>query len=497
MSTEYAPGLDSYGFLVPYENEAIGELLQSAWDQAETFESTIGETRRLKSDYASLWVNFNDGSASTILEVGSAGGMAASIMQLVDKKEALIMVVDAHDPGPEVAACPFRIQCPQTWLGTLQPTEEQLPISLTLTAQSARFFNSEEELAADPELAEYGTAFFSPASIEDNLPATHQAFAIGRIILAIHTENNLTNGKFWALRVRTFAGEIWVAMPDASILEDPNGKFIAVHGVLSGSFPDLMPEAIDPDEEGGLDLLAMGQRVRELSSVFFSSEACNPFFYEVHPDATMMKVAKGIGLLSKGMRQSAKDMPVKRVLDSPELRARYLQVASTAELVMAPIVIANNQILEGNSGGPALVVIGFGEDPSLFSTLKDAQEILTRVHLEGPENAQEQELAALIEDEDYHFGRRRPLPQWLIGDFEAYAADLWIPKECIEHATLMMEIVLCLAERGPQGLTIAAPSTAVDQALDEQNNETEATPNSSTPPPIPPRSAGPPPIPPH
>jgi len=497
MSSEYAPGLNSFGFLVPFENEAIGELLQSAWEQAEAFPSQVGETRCLKADYASLWLNFDNDSASTILEVGSIPGMVASVIQLEAKKEALVLVIDMHASGEEVDACPFRIQCPQTWLGTLKPTEEQLPISLTLTAQGADFFDTEEELAANPQFSQYGTHFFSPTQLEDNLPADHNAFVIGKVILAVHTENSLTQGKFWALRVRTFGGEIWVALPDDALSEAPDYKFIVVQGVLSGTFPDLMPELDHTKEEGGLDLMAMGERVRELSNIYFSSDACNPFFIEVHPDATTMKLAKGIGLLNKGLRQAAKEMPVKRVLDNPELRARYLRVASSAELIMAPIVIANSQILEGTSGGPALVVIGFGDDSSLFSTLKDAQEIMTRVHLEAPENAQEKELAALIEDEDYHFGRRRLLPTWLVGNLEAYAVDLWLPKESIELETLMMEMIFCLAQPGPEGLTIAAPASAINQALDEQNSQRNQASSRSTPPPLPPNSSGPPPIPPH
>ncbi|MBK1854739.1 hypothetical protein JO972_07200 [Verrucomicrobiaceae bacterium 5K15] len=495
MSSNYAPGLCSYGFLIPYENEAIGGLLQSAWDRAEDFDGATGETRRLKSDYVSLWMNFNDGSVSTILEVGNIPGMVATVDQLLEKKEALITVVDIHDTSPEVRACPFRIQCPQTWLGSLPPTDEQLPVSLTLTAQDAQFFINEEALAADAQLADYGSHFFCPSQLEDDLPTQANAFVIGKILLAIHTENDLTEGKFWALRVRTFAGEIWVALPDDAVHGDPHGQFIVAQGVLSGTFPDCLPEPnTATEEEGGLDTALLEERVRELTGAYFQSPEANSYFYEIHPDPIALKVSKGIGLVNKSFREAAKSMPVKRVLDSPEIRNRYQQAATAAELVMAPVVIANNQILEGSSGGPALVVIGFGEDSALFTTLKDAQEILTKAHLEGPENAQEQELATLIEDEEYHFGRRRPLPAWLVGNIEAYAVDLWIPKQSIELETLMMEIVFCLAERGPNGLTFAVPAVAINQAMDEQNNAREA---SSTPPPLPPGTGStPPPLPP-
>jgi hypothetical protein len=80
-----------------------------------------------------------------------------------------------------------------------------------------------------------------------------------------------------------------------------------------------------------------------------------------------------------------------------------------------------------------------GALPADGTQLRFAVTILARVHFDRPKTPQEAALAATIEDEEYHFGRRRRLPSWLVGNIEAYAAGLCLrtPYLCEIGLTLM------------------------------------------------------------
>ena len=139
---------------------------------------------------------------------------------------------------------------------------------------------------------------------------------------------------------------------------------------------------------------------------------------------------------------------------------------------------------------PALVVVAFGEGAD--EAMMKARKVLSRIHFGETENEQEEALAAEIEDETYWFGRRRRLPEWLVGEVEAYAADLWVPGSAAHDKGLFSEVLVCLAEPGIDGLTAAIPAALVDKALGiEREPDPPKTPpplpSKKTPPPIPPQ----------
>lgn len=238
-----------------------------------------------------------------------------------------------------------------------------------------------------------------------------------------------------------------------------------------------------------LDLEARNEateaRIRELTLAFMKTEEFSPMFAEIHPGKFEQRLLKGIGLFNKNIREVGKNLAERRLLATPELRQRYVAMAETAPIVFAHIVMANTAAIESGTGSPALVVLAWGEHA--FEVMGKARDSLSKVHFDMYENERERELAALIEDEEYHFGRRRPLPSWLVGDQEAYAADLWVSNAALDSERLRMEVVVCFAEQGPDGLTMAIPGRFIKQALDEMNPK-------SGPPPLP-RSSGPPPLP--
>lgn len=259
---------------------------------------------------------------------------------------------------------------------------------------------------------------------------------------------------------------------------------------------DALERALAKDErqdDSDLDKELIEARIRELTVAFMQTDEFTPVFDEIHPDKTTVAMAKGIGLFSKNLRQVAKTLPVARQLGTPELRQRYLQLAQSAPIVFAHVVMANTMLLEEGSGSPALVVLAWSENG--METMTKARDILSRIHFSMPEDPREQALAALIEDEDYHFGRRRPLPDWLVGDTEAYAADLWVTGAAVDNERLQHEVIICFAEPGPAGLTFAIPGPLIQQACRAQdpNAGPPPLPPGPTPPPLPP---APPPLPP-
>jgi hypothetical protein len=92
-----------------------------------------------------------------------------------------------------------------------------------------------------------------------------------------------------------------------------------------------------------------------------------------------------------------------------------------------------------------------------------------------PENELEKALQDEFEDETYIFGRRRRLPREIAGDLEVYAADLQLDRRAMGSDGLIGDVILCLAEPGPEGISIAVPDFLIDRARNPQ----------STPPPLP------------
>ena len=203
----------------------------------------------------------------------------------------------------------------------------------------------------------------------------------------------------------------------------------------------------------------MEDEIRNGCSKFFASEGFEDYFHDIHVDSITKKLSKVFGIISK----TARHMPKIRGLATEELAEHYRKVAASGSVILARIVMANSMVLYKGMSSPALVVIGFGDQAE--EILDEARSVLSRVHFGNTENDQEKELAALIEDEDYQFGRRRRLPHWLVGDVEVYAADIFIPKKAVFHDALHSEVLVCLAEPGPDGLTFAVPADIVQEAL--------------------------------
>jgi len=240
---------------------------------------------------------------------------------------------------------------------------------------------------------------------------------------------------------------------------------------------------------------AVEARIRELTLGFMRSDEFSTMFSEIHPGKLQVNIVKGMGLFNKGIREVAGSLAARRKLSSPELKARYVRMAETAPIVFAHIVMANTAAIKDGQPAPALVVLAWGENG--MELMAEAREILGKVHFGLQESERERQLAELIEDEEYHFGRRRPLPSWLAADQEAYAADLWISTEALDNERLRMEVIVCFGETGHEGMTMAIPGRFVQQAIRENDpsRQPPPLPQTSGPPPLPTRP-NPPPLPP-
>ena len=194
MDLQYTSGFDAFGFLIPNETDAISRLIASAWEAATPYPSLEGETRLLQCYYSSLWLHTSHGSVSSIMETGQTPGMIATIDSLPKRKHMIVSVGNIYDHGASSELRPFYIQCAQPWLQHIQPTSETLPLSLTISANSAALFPDTKSLAQDPELGKYPEKYNCPLTLDSASPQTEPlAFASGEVLLAIEATNNFTN----------------------------------------------------------------------------------------------------------------------------------------------------------------------------------------------------------------------------------------------------------------------------------------------------------------
>lgn len=201
-------------------------------------------------------------------------------------------------------------------------------------------------------------------------------------------------------------------------------------------------------------------RMRHHCVDFFNSEQFQDYFTDIHLDEFTRNIARVGGVFRKDFREALKN----RGAATPELKERYRQAARHAPIVLARIVMANTAVLYDGQSSPALVVIGWGGEEQ-DETLDEAASRLGMVHFHYAETAEDKALAKQIEDETYRFGTRRRLPEWLVGNQEIYAADLWIPGMAVDHQGLQHEVLFCLAQPGPSGLLTVIPGNIVQMAL--------------------------------
>jgi hypothetical protein len=183
------------------------------------------------------------------------------------------------------------------------------------------------------------------------------------------------------------------------------------------------------------------------------------YFWDMHPRLAERFFAGIFGIF----RSEARGFGKRRGKSSPELMAQYRKSVRSAPIVFSQIVMANTAVLYEGISSPALVVVASG--PGSDEAMAHAAGVLARVHFGEANTREEEVLAKSIEAEDYQFGKRRRLPEWLVGDVEAYAADLWVPGAAAHEDGLKSNVLPCFAEPGLEGLTFAIPRVFVERSI--------------------------------
>lgn len=360
--------------------------------------------------------------------------------------------------------------------------------SLVMIASAARLYATSLEMADDQSLGGISSMGFVPSGLfpEEGNPPTTDAFLTGRVIHAEKRTNGLCSSRFHVLRVETLGGEVTVALANEPGFEVKAGEWIAAGGTMYGTIPSVLDniEAIRrpaneaPAEDSEQVWL---ERLRDLCVAYFNGSAFTPYFESLHIDPKVAGAAKAISWVMAGRGRQLRGALENRGKATPELRRRYAEMARSAPIVSAPIVMANSILREPGNSAPALVLVCI--DESRTTDLFRIHSEFKRILFGYPENDVERSLQDEFEDEEYVFGRRRRIPEEIAGDLEVYAADLQIEKSALGPDGLLADVLFCLAEPGPDGLTILIPSELVKRAMSPL----------AVPPPL---SKGPPPLPP-
>lgn len=443
---EFVPGFDAVGLRVEMgDKRKLEKLLKSIWATSDNYPCVSGECGAYGEDYLRIWSQLSADGLDQVLEGNPMAGMVAHVESFADDTRCRLWVWDREDQEAEEPQFPLCARTPHSWFpDSGDMLGDRGPASVTVIGRTAEFFGSEADLKAHPELGRFASASVIPVGLfADEGGAAPEGkerpvtLVVGTVLLAVRSKNLLSSDYFHALRVRTLGGEVDVLLPDEAVSGDVNHKIVAVQGLTSVTFPDWIPDALPEDAQDGpaLDDATTMARVRELSIAFFDdAESSRRFLSNIHVGPEI-----------------------------PTVLPRYQKVAREGAVVMAHIVMANTMVLYEGKSAPALVVIAFGDGAD--KAMAEAREVLARVHFSEPENDKERELAALIADETYRFGHRRRLPEWLVGDVEAYAADLWIPGEAAFEDGLLCEALPVLAEPGEKGLTSPIPTNTLLEAL--------------------------------
>lgn len=220
-----------------------------------------------------------------------------------------------------------------------------------------------------------------------------------------------------------------------------------------------MSDALPP-YDGNPNILNVDTvRLRRVCLDWIETRDFMDYFWGIHSRVFFRIIAATVGIF----QSHARGFGSKRGKSSPELMARYRKSVRSAPIVFSHIVMANTAVLYEGIASPALVVVASG--PGSDEVMAHASALLARIHFGDVRTPEERELARTIEDEDYQFGKRRALPEWLVGETEAYAADLWVPGEAAHKDGLKSNILPCFAEPGLHGLTFAIPQALVEKAV--------------------------------
>lgn len=473
MSSELIPGFSSLGMRVPTDDIPLFErLLKSLWLSAIPHPSISGSCGVSSGDHYRVWMKI-DGGIDQILDVPGEAGMIAKVESYQDHNLIRLWFGESENPGTE-PLFPALVRSPQSWFSAAETAAaDPLRFALTLLSREAGFFPDREAMNSNPDFANFASRAIIPTGlfVEEGGSPRPALYVIGEVLGCTKCRNEMTGDPFHVLRVRSLGGDLSVALPWEAVTADMTGWIIAVEGLATGVFPDLVPEpALEPGSSSSpLDSERIESEIRRLFLDYVRSENFKDYFGDIHVDGFTFFLCVIFGIFFK----NARDMPRQRGRTTPKLAARYREAARKAPIVMARVVMANSMLLEEGKPSPALVVVAFGEGAD--RAMDAARKTLARIHFEEPADDNEKELARQIEDETYTFGKRRRLPEWLVGPVEAYATDLWVPKAASEGGEFHGEWLACVAEPGLKGLTAAIPFSLVTQAINRV----------SGPPPIP------------
>ena len=469
MQNKNLPGYDAIGFCVGVnDDQRFGYLSKSVWQASNRYPAAVGECGSLSEDYFRFWTRVSESGIEHVLESNPMPGLVGQVESFFDSTLVKTWIWDAANPESDEPAYPLCLRSPVPWfLSEAEAVEQGLvSIAVTILANQAEIFDNAEQLRGHPDLGRFGESSVVPTGLfveEGEVPGP-SILVIGRVLLAVRSTNQFSGDEFHALRVRTYGGEMFVNLPLEALDSDVTGKIIAVQGLASGSSPDWIPVPGDPElaetEEFELKGEVVEANLRKLCLNFYGSKEFKAYFRDIHATRFLRVFASIAGMFKREFIGLTK-----RRGKATWLTARRYRIAfQKAPVVMARIVMANTNVLYEGKSSPALVAIAFGEGAD--EAMDRARSVLARIHFGDARTPEEKALAAMIEDEEYQFGKRRRLPSWLVGNVEAYAADLWVPGVAAHENGLRSEVLVCFAEPGMKGLTATVPENLVSKAIE-------------------------------
>lgn len=470
MQEDNVPGYDAIGFRIgAQEPEKINHLVSQLWAIAQGYPTISGRCGNVAGDYFRLWIHLDGEESSHVLESNPMPGLVGYVESYLAPNLVKAWIWDVNTQDSDTPLYPLCFRTPLPWfLPEDQAIANNVSLAISVLSKTAEFFDTPEQLAQHPNLGKFAIESVTPTGlfVEEGAQPNPGVLVIGKVLLAVQSINEITGNEFHALRVRTLGGEVFVALPLEAISSDVNGKIIAVQGIASGSSPDWTPQPLAPtpdsDESGEpfkFEVAEIEKKLKALCIEFLDSAQFKAYFQDIHVNRFTRVIASFLGAFNSDYIGLTKRRGKATWLTAKKYRRAF----KNAPIVVARIVMANTAVLYEGHSSPALVVVAFGEGAD--EAMDKARSVLARIHFQEPNNPEEKKLAATIADETYQFGKRRKLPSWLVGNVEAYAADLWIPGTAAHDEGLLSEILFCIAEPGAKGLTAALPADLIIKAI--------------------------------
>ncbi len=149
---------------------------------------------------------------------------------------------------------------------------------------------------------------------------------------------------------------------------------------------------------------------------------------------------------------------------------RGKEIDESLRIIVASMVIANQQILTGKvDQGPALLLGTFEADERFsLSIQSELASRLASIYLQGPTDPEEEEVYAILRDDEYRASRRQSVPSSIVGSANILLFDVEFSVRMAKIVNGNSVLVACVVDPREKGEIYQLPWSVIDDLVKDQ-----------------------------